>query len=124
MSPSADTIDADSSLDEVVATMLRQNRRWAPVVDGAGYVGLIAVTDISTDPDGRLAEHHRPRRRPHRRRAGRARRSPSTVAAERMRTSHSDAIAVTTRNTVIGVVTLRDLTNVEVLLDRLNNESS
>ena len=31
---------------------------------------------------------------------------------------------MTTSNTVIGVVTLRDLTNIEVLLDRLNNESS
>ena len=40
-----------------------------------------------------------------------------------MRTSHTDAIAVTDANTVIGVVTLRDLTNVEVLPDRLENES-
>jgi hypothetical protein len=33
-------------------------------------------------------------------------------------------MAVTRAGTVIGVVTLRDLTNVEVLLDRLENESS
>ena len=39
MSPSADTIDADLDLDAVVATMMHQNRRWAPVVDGSGYVG-------------------------------------------------------------------------------------
>jgi len=46
------------------------------------------------------------------------------VAAARMCAAHSESIAVTTSNTVIGFVTLRDLTNVEVLLDRLNNEPS
>ena len=58
MSPSADTIDAELDLDAVVATMMRQNRRWAPVVDGSGYVGLIAVTDISLVPmaSGRTSE--------------------------------------------------------------------
>ena len=81
--------------------MLRQNRRWAPVVDNAGYVGLIAVTNISKFP---IADW--------------------LSLAERMRTSHTDAIAVTTDNNVIGVVTLRDLTSVEVLLDRLENETS
>ena len=49
---------------------------------------------------------------------------PVTDVAERMRTSQADAIAVATANKVIGVVTLRDLTNVEVLLDRLENEMS
>lgn len=46
------------------------------------------------------------------------------VVAERMRAADSGAIAVTTANKVVGVVTLRDLTNIEVLLDRLNNEAS
>ncbi len=32
-------------------------------------------------------------------------------------------MAVTEQDRVIGVVTLRDLTNIEVLLDRLNNEA-
>ena len=50
MSPSADTIDGELDLEAVVSTMLRQNRRWAPVVDDSGYVGLIAVTDISLVP--------------------------------------------------------------------------
>lgn len=122
MSPSADTIAAEMSLDEVVATMLRQNRRWAPVVDDGHYVGLIAVTDISKVPISdwpslTAREVARTDIQP----AG----PTETVAdvADRMRTSHTDAVAVTDANTVIGVVTLRDLTNVEVLLDRLENES-
>ena len=41
-----------------------------------------------------------------------------------MRAAHSEAVAVTSSNAVVGVVTLRDLTNIEVLLDRLNNEAS
>ena len=49
---------------------------------------------------------------------------PVSVVANRMRAAHSEAIAFTNANTVIGVVTLRDLTNVEVLLDRMENESS
>jgi CIC family chloride channel protein len=123
MSPSADTIDAESSLDVVVATMLSQNRRWAPVVDSSGYVGLIAVTDISLIPIADWPQFTA-------RNVTRTDVPPAApaetvdVVAERMRAAHSEAIAVTTSKTVIGVVTLRDLSNIEVLLDRLNNESS
>jgi CBS domain-containing protein len=49
---------------------------------------------------------------------------PVTSVAERIRTSGADAIAVTEADVVVGVVTLRDLANVEVLLDRLANGSS
>ena len=49
---------------------------------------------------------------------------PVADVADRMRSAHSEAMAVTNANAVIGVVTLRDLSNVEVLLDRLENESS
>ena len=123
MSPSADTIDAELGLDAVVATMLRQNRRWAPVVDGNGYAGLIAVTDISLVP---MAEWPNLKARDVARTDVAPAAPTDTVdaVAERMRAAHSEAIAVTTSNTVIGVVTLRDLTNIEVLLDRLNNETS
>jgi CIC family chloride channel protein len=123
MSPSADTIAADLTIDEVVTTMLRQNRRWAPVVDNDGYVGLIAVTDISKFP---IADWSSLTARDVARTdiAPAHPDDPVADVAERMRTSHTDAIAVTTDNNVIGVVTLRDLTNVEVLLDRLENETS
>jgi CIC family chloride channel protein len=122
MSPSADTIDAELALDAVVATMLRQNRRWAPVVDGSGYVGLIAVTDISGIP----MESWASARAIDVARTDVAPAAPTEtvdVVAERMRSAGSEAIAVTLANAVIGVVTLRDLTNVEVLLDRLHTES-
>lgn len=123
MSPSADTIRADANLDEVVSTMLRQNRRWAPVVDDTGYVGLIAVTDIAKIPMAEWANATaRDIARTDIHPANPT--DPVAVVANRMRAVHSEAIAVTTANTVIGVVTLRDLTNVEVLLDRLENESS
>ncbi len=123
MSPSADTIDAELDLEAVVATMLRQNRRWAPVVDGSGYVGLIAVTDISLVP---MAQWPNVKARDVARTdvAPAAPADTVDVVADRMRAAHSEAIAVTTSNTVIGVVTFRDLSNIEVLLDRLNNESS
>ncbi len=123
MSPNADTIRADLRLDVVVSSMLRQNRRWAPVVDDAGYVGLIAVTDIAklpladwADITARdVARTDIPPADPE---------DPVAVLAARMRAADIEAVAVTTANTVVGVVTLRDLTNVEVLLDRLENESS
>jgi CBS domain-containing protein len=123
MSPSADTIRESMSLDDVVATMLRQNRRWAPVVDDrGGYVGLIAVTDIAKFP---IADWPSLAAREVARTDVQPARPTETVAdvAHRMRTSHTDAVAITDANTVIGVVTLRDLTSVEVLLDRLENES-
>lgn len=123
MTPSADTIDADLDLAAVVAAMLRQNRRWAPVVDSTGYVGLIAVTDISQVP---MPEWPNVTARDVARTdvAPAAPAETVEVVADRMRAADSEAMAVTTSNTVIGVVTLRDLTNIEVLLDRLNNEAS
>jgi CIC family chloride channel protein len=122
MSPSADTIHAELTLDVVVTTMLRQNRRWAPVIDDSGFVGLIAVTDIARLPMPEwagvtardVARTDIPPARP-----------DDTVAAvaDRMRTSDTEAVAVTDDNRVVGVVTLRDLASVEVLLDRLGNEA-
>jgi CIC family chloride channel protein len=123
MSPRADTIDADVDLAVVVVAMLRQNRRWAPVVDATGYVGLIAVTDISKVP---MSEWPNVAARDVARTdvASAAPTETVEVVADRMRAADSEAMAVTTSNAVIGVVTLRDLTNIEVLLDRLNNEAS
>jgi CIC family chloride channel protein len=123
MSPSADTVPADLDLAAAVTTMLRQNRRWAPVVDASGYVGLIAVTDIALVP---MADWPNVNVKDVARTDVAPAAPTETVdeVAERMRAANTEAIAVTTSNTVIGVVTLRDLTNIEVLLDRLNNEAS
>ena len=122
MSASPDTIDADLPLDHVVTTMMGQNRRWAPVVDDGGYVGLVAVTDIATIPTAQwptMTARH----------IARTDIEPATLhehvatVAARLRTSHSGAVAVTDTNRVVGVVTLRDLNNVEVLLDRLTDDT-
>jgi CIC family chloride channel protein len=123
MSPNADTIHASLTLDEVVTTMLHQNRRWAPVVDDMHYIGLLAVTDIAKIPPGhwpnltarQIAQTDLLPVAPS---------DPVSVVAERLRTSSSEAVAVTEEGHVIGVVTLRDLRNIEVLLDRLNNEAT
>lgn len=123
MSPSVDTIDADLDLAAVVPAMLAQNRRWAPVVDRSGYVGLLAVTDIARVPMETWSTVTA-------RDVARTDIDPASPTetveevAARMRAASSEAIAVTTSNAVIGVVTLRDLTNIEVLLDRLNNEAT
>jgi CIC family chloride channel protein len=121
MTPNVDTVDAALTLDQAVATMLQQNRRWAPVVDGADYVGLIAVTDIA-----KIArdEWFSVTARDIARTDVLPARSdePFSDVADRLRRSGSGAAAVTDGTRVIGVVTLRDLGNVEVLLDHLSNE--
>lgn len=120
MTPNVDTVDASLSLDDAVTAMLTQNRRWAPVVDGRAYVGLVAVTDIVGVPRAEWAARSV-------RDVVRTDVLPAsgaeTVAsiAERLRTAGAGAVAVTDGDRVIGVVTQRDLGNVEVLLDHLAN---
>jgi chloride channel protein, CIC family len=121
MSPRPDTINGASSLDDTVETMLRQNRRWAPVVVDDQYFGLIAVTDIAQVPQkdwssitaADIARTDLPPAGPD---------DPVALVAARLRASDDEAVAVTDRGTVIGVVTLRDLSNVEVLLDKLEHD--
>lgn len=121
MSPNADTVDASHTLDDVASSMMRQNRRWAPVVDGTTYVGLIAITDIARHPSEDWPSLTA-------RDLAQTDLVPATldesvsVVADRLRSSGSDALAVTDQGRVVGVVTLRDLASVEVLLDRLTNE--
>lgn len=123
MSPNADTVAASLPLDQVVTAMLRQNRRWAPVVDGHRYVGLVAVTDIARVP---TADWPQVTARDIARTdlLPAALHDPVSSVAERMRASDFGAIAVTAGDRVVGVVTLRDLASVEMLLDRLTNEST
>lgn len=123
MSPSADTIRADQALDEVVTTMLGQNRRWAPVIDDNGYVGLVAITDISQVP---MVDWPGVSARDIARTEVAPARSDDTVAAlaDRMTAAGVEAVAVTNDNAVVGVVTRRHLVTVEILLDRLGSEAS
>jgi CIC family chloride channel protein len=123
MSPNADTIDASRTLDEVVTMMLRQNRRWAPVVDDMNYIGLLAVTDIAKIPPGDWPSMTA-RQIAHTDLLPVSPSDPVSLVAERLRSSDNEALAVTEGGRVIGVVTLRDLSNIEILLDRLNNEAT
>ena len=119
MTPNPDTVDATGTVADVLPHMLRQNRRWAPAVDGDGaYVGLLAIADIgalpesdwATTPIADILRAEVP-----------AASSSDTIqlVAATMRASGNDAVAVVNDGQVVGVVTLRDVTNVEVLLDRL-----
>jgi CBS domain-containing protein len=86
-------------------------------------MGLLAVTDIAKVPSadwgsvtaGDLARTDLKPAKPT---------DMLSDVAARIRESKGEAVAVTEANTVIGVVTLRDLTNIEILLDRLENETT
>jgi CBS domain-containing protein len=104
--------------------MLGQNRRWAPVVDGSRYVGLVAVTDIAkiaaadwpSLTAGDVAQTDLLPARPG---------DPVSGVAARLRASGGDAVAITDDDgRVVGVITRRDLSNLEILLDRLTNEAT
>ena len=123
MSPNPDTVAGNQPVSDVVATMMRQNRRWAPVVDDSGtYAGLVSVRDISQLPQDQwpttnlatIVRHDIPPARST---------DPVDAAAERMRASNTEALAVVDDNVIIGVVTLRDVASIEILLDRITNDS-
>lgn len=123
MTPNPDTIDAEASLDDALTRMITDNRRWAPVLDRQQtYVGLLHVSDIarvdreewSTRTVASITRTDVPP----------ARASETVFAvARRMRAEGFDAVAVVDeQGDVVGVVTQRDLANVEILLDRLAAE--
>jgi chloride channel protein, CIC family len=123
MSANPDTVDAHRHLDDVATTMMGANRRWAPVVDDGRYVGLVAVTDIAATPVAEWATTE----------VATIVRTDIVPAAPddavsdvatRLRHDDGGAVAVTADGRVIGVVTRRDLENVEVLLDRLTGDST
>ena len=118
MSANPDTIDAGLSLEDCTTGMLRNNRRWAPVVDGGAYAGLVGVMDIARIPVDEwpqvtVREVMRTDLEPA------AAGDDLATAAARLRASGSSAMAVLEDGTVVGVVTLRDIVNVETLLDHL-----
>ncbi len=123
MSPNPDTVPADCPLDECVVEMSRQNRRWVPVVQDEAYVGLLALTEIAKiEPSGwtalrasDVARTDVPTARP----------SDSVAdVAQLIRTHGAGAVAVIDDGRITGVVTIRDIANVERLLDRLDPEPS
>ena len=119
MSPNPDTVDAAATLQVAVQEMLAGNRRWAPVTHDGAYVGLLAVTDIAAVPQAAwstttvdaVARRDVPAAAPD---------DAVSAIGERMRAHDGPAaIAVVAEGSVVGIVTSRDLSNVEVLLDRL-----
>jgi len=120
MTPNAAVVEMSATVDDAVTEMMRQNRRWAPVVDGGRYVGLIAMTDIARVPRDDwsvvgVGEIMRTDVLPA------SETEAVTSLAERLRAANAGAAAVIDGDgdRVIGVVTRRDLGNVEVLLDHL-----
>ena len=101
--------------------MSRQNRRWVPVVDGDRYVGLLAVTAIAEIPPD---EWPRLRARDVARTDVPAARRSDSVArvAEIIRQHDAGAVAIVDDGRVTGVVTIRDIANIERLLDHLDPE--
>jgi CIC family chloride channel protein len=122
MSPNPDTVDADRPLDECLIEMSRQNRRWVPVVDDDHYFGLLAVTDIAQIPQEQWPQ--RTARDVARTDVPTARASDSVAhVARKIREHQAGAIAISEAERITGVVTIRDLANIERLLDRLDTEA-
>jgi CBS domain-containing protein len=101
--------------------MLRHNRRWAPVVARGSYAGVVGLADLAAVPRdertrrqvGEVA-HDVPPASPS---------EPVDVIADRLRRSGAGAMVVTDDHRIIGIVTMRDLDNVELLVDRLSRDN-
>jgi CIC family chloride channel protein len=119
MSPNPDTVDANRPLDECAIGMARANRRWVPVLDGDRYYGLLALTQIAAIPPAEwpnlsardAASTDVP--------TARATDSVAHVALL-IRGHDTGAVAIVDDGRVTGVVTIRDIANIERLLDVLD----
>ena len=121
MSPNPDTLKTTTPLDEGARKMMVDNRRWVPVVENDQYKGLLSIADIAlvsqegwpTMVCGDVARTD----------VKAAALDVSVADASAMiRRSGAGAVAVVDGDKVVGVVTLRDVANVERLLDRLTPE--
>ena len=122
MSPNPDTIAGDRPLDDCLTEMLRQNRRWVPVVDDGRYIGLLAVTEIAMLPSAEWP--HLTAREVALTNVPTARSSDSVASVAALIRSHgAGAVAIVDHDQVIGVVTSRDIANIERLLDNLDPEA-
>ena len=122
MSPNPDTVTADRPLDECLIEMSRENRRWVPVLDDEHYFGLLALTDIAKIPPEHWAQ--RTARDVARTDVPTASASDSVAhVARNIREHEAGAVAISDNGRIIGVVTIRDIANIERLLDRLDTEA-
>lgn len=122
MTPNPDTVAADTPLDRAVATMMAANRRWVPVVAGGRYVGMLALADAAAHPSGAWPGL----------RAGEVARPAPTVelgssvaeAAALIRSGPVGAVAITDGEAVVGVLSERDVTDIERVLEALAPEET
>jgi CIC family chloride channel protein len=118
MSANPDTLPAEMAISDCARRMMADARRWVPVLDGQRYAGILALTDIARRPESEWATL---------RCIDVARQDLETAGpdesiadvASKIRQGGVGAIAITDAGSVIGVVTIRDIANVERLLDRL-----
>ncbi len=122
MSPNPDTVPADLPLDECLIGMARENRRWVPVVNDDRYLGLLALTEIAKISPSEWA--NLTARDVARTDVPAARPSDSVAhVAALIRQHDAGAVAIIDDGRVTGVVTIRDISNIERLLDRLDTEA-
>jgi CIC family chloride channel protein len=121
MSPNPDTVVADRPLDQCLIEMSRENRRWVPVLDDNRYFGLLALTDIAKIPPEQWSQ--RTARGVARTDVPTASASDSVAhVAHKIREHGAGAVAISDNGRIVGVVTIRDIANIERLLDRLDTE--
>jgi CIC family chloride channel protein len=122
MSPNPDTVDADRPIDQCLIEMTRESRRWVPVLDSDRYLGMLALSDISVIAQ---AEWPNLRARDLARTDVPLARADDSVAhvAALIRKHDTGAVAVIQNDQVAGVVTVRDIGNIERLLDNLDPEA-
>jgi CIC family chloride channel protein len=122
MSPNPDTIQASMTIADAAVTMMKGQRRWAPVCEGAAYVGVVALADIAAVHSEESAK----------KRCiavtrvdiGTASMEDSVAAvASQMRRAGVGALAIADGEQVVGVVTMSDVARIEQLLDRLAPET-
>ncbi len=119
MTPNPDTIDEDTSLDRCADVMMSARRRWAPVTAHGRYAGIVALEDIAAvradERAGRtvasLVHRDNPISAPE---------TSVVEVASIIRGLGVGAVAIVENDTVIGVVTERDLANIERLVDHLD----
>lgn len=123
MSPNPEVLTASTPLDVGAQQMMVDHRRWVPVVDDDGrhYLGLLSMHDVAlVSQDGWSAMCCGDVARTDVRAVGVE--LSVAEAGDLIRRTGAGAVAVVDDGAVVGVVTLRDLANVERLLDRLAPE--
>lgn len=124
LSPQVLTLDPGTSVDKAITTLAEHERRWAPLVDNGRYAGMVALRDLAavslderaatTVAEVAVAD------------AGTidASETVMNVAAVLDRHDVAALTVVDADQAVVGIVTRRDVANVELVLDRLADDAA